>query len=127
MQLTLVAVALLIGAADDIVVKELDLKGLRRDFPKGSAERPTVITTADELAKAFPEEAVRERLKKDVDFAKQQLLFFAWSGSGGDKLLARVADGKVVFAYQRGLTRDLRGHMKLFVLPKGATWRVDGK
>src|ERR1051326_4451528 len=70
----------------DIDVKELDLKGLKRDFPKTTYDKPTGITSEDDLKKAFPEEDMQTAIKKDVDFSKQQIVFFAWSGSGQDKL-----------------------------------------
>jgi hypothetical protein len=113
-------------------VKEIDLKGLKRAPAEGGdVKKPTVITSAEELAKAFPEEELQGRIKKEVDFDKQRLLFFAWAGSGGDKLDFKVEDGKkgpeAVFTYRTGLTRDLRGHFHLYVLPKDATWRMADK
>src|SRR5262249_49180069 len=75
--------------AKSTVVRELDLKGLTQQRT-GQVEKPTVIASEGELAKAFPEKAVRERLLQEVDFRTQQLLFFAWSGSGQDKLTAEV-------------------------------------
>ncbi len=52
------------------------------------------------------------------------MLVFAWAGSGGDKvaLTDETKDGKTVLTvtYTRGLTRDLRQHVKLFMVPKGA-------
>jgi hypothetical protein len=113
---------------EDAAVKEIDLKGAKFGLPKGKADMPTVLKSAEELAKAIPDVEVQAKVKKEVDFAKQQLLFFAWSGSGGDRLAYNVEKGEkgplVVFLYTRGLTRDLRGHVHLFALPKDATWKV---
>src|SRR5262245_50101645 len=50
-------------------VKEIDLKGLMRRPPQGGdVNKPTEITSAEDLAKALPEEEVLARVKKEVDF-----------------------------------------------------------
>jgi len=114
----------------DAAVRTIDLTGFRGEA-RGNVKKPTAITNAEELAKAFPDKDWQERLKKQVDFGKEQLLFFAWSGSGGDKLSHTAEKGEkgpvVVFHYQAGLTDDLRRHFHLYALPKGATWRVEDK
>jgi hypothetical protein len=114
-----------------IDVKEIDLSGIKFDRPKGRADKPTAITSADELAKTVTIEEARKRIAKDVDFATQQVIWFAWSGSGGDKISSMVADGdngpEVVFQFERGLTRDLRGHIGAFVIPAKVAWRVERK
>lgn len=124
-------VTLAAEAQNDAAVKELDLKGLKRELPKGKIDAPTVLASVEELAKAFPEEDVQGRLKKEVDFTKQKLVFFAWSGSGGDRMAFQVEQGDkaptVVFQYTRGLTRDLRSHFHLYTVPKDATHRVEAK
>jgi hypothetical protein len=110
------------------LVKEIDLKGFSSKPKPGTVDKPTVIPTADGAAKAFPDDEVQARIKKEVDFGKQQLLFFSWAGSGGDKLEYTVEEGKkgpvVTFQFTAGRTRDLRGHVHLFALPADATWEV---
>jgi hypothetical protein len=110
-------------------VREIDAKGLGRKDRGVDATKPTVITSAEELAKVFPDEEVQKRLKKEVDFSKEKMLFFDWGGSGGDKLTFTETKGdkglEVVFSYRQGLTDDLRHHTKLYVLPKDATWKFD--
>ncbi len=110
--------------AEEKGVKEISLTGLKIMAAPGQVAKPTVITSADELAKAFPSKEVQEALSKQVDFTKQQLLFFSWAGSGQDKLTATSENGEVIFKYQRGRTKDLRRHVHLFVLPKDARWVV---
>lgn len=108
------------------VVKELAAQDVR--FPKGAGDvtRPLVIASAEDLAGSVPD--VRGRLKKEVDFASQKVLLFVWSGSGCDLLTFTVEKGdvgnKVVFRYDPGLTDDLRPHVRLFAVPRGATWTV---
>jgi hypothetical protein len=111
----------------DAAVKEIDIKGLKLPGARdGNVNKPTAITSAEELAKAVPDEDSQAKIKKEVDFAKQQLLLFSWAGSGGDKLSFAAVEGKneVLFTVKRGLTRDLRTHVHLFVLPKDTAWKV---
>jgi len=112
----------------DVVVKELDAKGVPRMLERGTVDKPMILASAAELAKAIPVEEVQTRIKKEVDFAKVKVLFFAWSGSGGDKLTPTVEKSEkgpeILFQYKRGLTLDLRPHVHLFAIPKDATWKV---
>jgi hypothetical protein len=114
------------SAADD--VKEIDLSktGFKATGrPMTTVAKPTEITTAEELEKAFPAKETVEAIAKEVEFGKQKLLFFAWSGSGQDKLAAgEIKDGEVTFNFRGGLTRDLRSHFKLFAVPKDAKWTL---
>jgi hypothetical protein len=112
----------------EAAVKELDAKGVPRVLERGEVDKPTAITSAEELTKAIAGEEVHTRLKKEVDFTKQQVLFFAWSGSGGDELTYTVEKGEkgpeVIFQYKRGLQKNLAPHVHLFAIPKDATWKV---
>jgi hypothetical protein len=105
-------------------VKELTAAGVDAALYRGSVKRPTFIDKDKSLSSAFDTEAAREAVKKQVNFKEQYLLLFAWSGSGQDKLEFDVNDTEVIFAFTPGRTRDLRRHAHLFVLPKGATWKV---
>ena len=114
-------------------VREIDTKDLGlRGFARGRPTMPTEITNAEELAKSFPDKEAQGRLKKEVNFRREKLLFFAWSGSGGDRLTfdEKLHKGKkgpeAVFHFKRGLTRDLRAHYQVFAVPKKATYRVEG-
>jgi hypothetical protein len=95
---------------------------------KGLLDKPTKITSAAELAKEVPNKDAQAAIAKQVDFKKEYLLLFAWSGSGGDRINFKVEKGKggpeVVFAYTRGFTRDLRRHGKLFAVPNKTTYRM---
>jgi hypothetical protein len=130
MKSVLCAVAVLVAVpafADepDANIKALATKGVKFDFAKGGNEPKAVeIKSADELAKAamFADDAGRDAIKKQVDFSKQKLVVFVWSGSGGDKLSGALSkNGKsVVFNYTQGLTDDLRRHAHVFAVPKDA-------
>ena len=114
-------------------VKEIALKGLKVPGARGgNVSKPVPITSADELAKAVPDKDAQAAISKEVDFAKQQLALFAWSGSGGDRLTFTADESKspveVTFTRTLGRTRDLRMHTHLFVMPKGAVIKMaDGR
>jgi hypothetical protein len=117
---------------DKAAVRKLELKGAKLGIPKGKVANPTEITTAEQLAKAFPDEQeLQAKIKSQVDFTKEKLLYFAWSGSGGDSLSFQVDKGEkgpvVTFMYKRGLTRDVRGHHALYAMPRDATWAMGKK
>jgi hypothetical protein len=113
----------------DGVAREIDLKGYSRDKTTGVASKPTKIANAEELAKAIPDKEWRDRIAKQVDFDKEELLFFAWTGSAGtDELSFKVEETKkgpvVVFIYKQGRGEDFpRPIFRLYALAKN--WRVE--
>ncbi len=123
-----VLLALPLFAADEKpAVKEIATKDLKVKAPEGG--KPTArteIKTADDLAKSPVLKGAADDIKKSVDFAKEKLVLFAWSGSGGDRIAGAAGkDGKTAeFTYTGGLTFDLRQHVKLFVVPKDAEVKV---
>jgi hypothetical protein len=110
------------------VAREIDLKEYQGSRINGDILKPRTITSAAELARAIPDKAWQERIARQVNFAKEHLLFFAWAGSGQDRLSLHLEGrGKaltVVFLYTRGLTDDLRSHFRLFAVAKDAVWEV---
>ncbi len=98
-------------------------------FDLGVAEKPLTIESADEAATHFDAENLAT-LKKEVDFSKQKVLLFAWRGSGQDRIEYVVLESfpeQVRFSYQRGRTRDLRQHVKVFVIRSNVEYSVNGK
>ena len=126
--LTLTTLTAVRGQEQKDAVREIDLKGLKLGAGKGKVTNPMVIASVEELQKAIPGEDVQNKIKGQVDFAKEKVLYFAWAGSGGDKLTPDVdmKDKQVTvnFRYKGGLTNDLRQHHHVFVIPKDATWNV---
>ena len=126
-----VVLATLTAVAGEEGVRAIDAKGFKFPMFKEDAKvaEPAVITSAAELAKAIPDEETQTKIKGQVDFAKEKLLHFRWAGSGGDKLGFKTAKGdkgpEVTILLQPGLTRDLRYHNQLFVVPKNATWKLE--
>jgi len=96
------------------------------DFATAVWTKPQVLKSVEESEKLFGKEGL-DSLAKEVDFAKQIVVVFAWRGSGGDKLNYTVAESspeQIVFALVRGRTRDLRQHTQVYVLRKNVVWSV---
>lgn len=128
----LVGVALLSAPAarglEDVkkdAVKEIDLKGfnVKRTALK-KVDEPAVLKDEEGLAKLFEGTHPLKANAKAVDFKTQQLLFFGWSGSGGDQLKVVPGEKEIVFEYVRGKTDDVRAHFRLFAIPKDARYKI---
>ncbi len=95
-------------------------------FDVASRIAPLVLRSADEAARHF-DAANAAALARQVDYARQAVLVFAWRGSGQDRLDAAVAESypeQVFFTYRPGRTRDLREHVRIFALRKNVAWRA---
>jgi hypothetical protein len=95
-------------------------------FKSASRGKPIVLSSAKDAAKHFSEKELA-KLAKKVDFKKQIVLVFAWRGSGQDSLKHVVMESfpeQVRFTLKRGRTRDLRPHVKLYVLRADVKWSV---
>lgn len=76
-----------------------------------------VVVGTIEQAKTF-----FDHLPPDVDFDKQEVILFAWAGSGKD-VIDYDRDGDVYhFVYKPGMTRDYRQHVKMFVMERKYDW-----
>ena len=87
---------------------------------------PIVLGSLEDALKHLTR-ASMERIAGSVDFDKQQVVIFAWQGSGQDRLSGHVAPGKVAEArlhYSPGRTEDLRTHTSIYAMPKGIKWTV---
>ncbi|MEZ6140253.1 MAG: hypothetical protein R3B84_06760 [Zavarzinella sp.] len=94
-------------------------------FVKGAAvTMPTEINSTDELKKISLAADEIEKIQKQVDFKVVKIILFQWSGSGMDELTAVVDKENVIFHYKRGLTKDLRSHAKVFMIPKKSNFTV---
>lgn len=111
---------------DSDPVREIDVKGLSFMREAGSAKKPLVIENAEGLKVLEGAKELQERIQKSADFTKEFVLVFAWAGSGGDRIaIGPSTKEKAVFTYTPGLTRDLRHHLKVFAVSKGAAWSVE--
>lgn len=95
-------------------------------FEAASRTAPLVLRSADDAARHFTA-AGAAALAKQVDFARQFVLVFAWRGSGQDRLDAAVAESypeQIFFTHRPGRTRDLREHVRVFALRRNVAWSV---
>ena len=86
---------------------------------------PITLRNKSEAAKYFAEPQLKLLLKK-VDFREQILLVFAWRGSGQDNMTYTVAVSfpeQITFKILPGRTRDLRPHLKIYVLRKNVKFK----
>jgi hypothetical protein len=116
---------------ENAVVRVIALGGFGRVETNGVAWKPTRITNSEELAKAFPDggEQWLDGIAKQVDFEKEELLLFSWTGSTTDSLSFKVEQTKrgpvAVFRYKRGWGEDLpKPRLRLYAIAKN--WRVEG-
>jgi len=107
------------------LVRVIDLKDFTRARTSGVATKPTKITNAAELAKAFPDtdRNWRNQIARQIDFEKEELLFFAWTGSNTDSLSFKVEQTSkgpvVVFRYKEGFGEDVpRPRFRLYAIAK---------
>jgi hypothetical protein len=108
-------------------IKQLTgLKPAKSVFGATTRGKPLVIKSDEDAAKHFTGDDLA-KLKKQVDFKKQVVLVFAWRGSGGDRLTFDVAESfpeQIFFSLKPGRTRDLRSHVKVYVLRSNVKWKV---
>jgi hypothetical protein len=129
MRLTLFAVLLVVPAAladvepkdKKVVAREIVVSGL--PSIRAAFGEPTKITSKEDAEKTLGKE-LSEKVLKEVDLKKEFLLLFRWSGSGGDKLSMTQDKGTVTFHLQRGRTKDLRMHAKLYALPNKTEYKL---
>ena len=108
----------------DVAVRELTTSKIKIVNPRLTYPKSTLISDHKELKDTFQDEEVVASIAKEVDFSKQKLIFFVWSSSGKDRITPKSLKNEIEFEYIRGLTRDLSTHVKLFVIPKGAKFKV---
>lgn len=118
---------------DKLVVKEIPSKDLKLTHPKaGKPREPATVASAEELEKNEVVGKAADEVKKHIDFAKQKLVVFAWSGSDRDILTYSIGVGSdarpfVYVEYLPGKTTDAKQHARLLVVPKDLKVVIDGK
>ena len=124
--ITIVSVS--VASAQQPIV-ELKVTPEKSVFKDAKWNKPIVIKSMEDAGKHFGEEA-QKTIGKEVDFKKQIVLVFAWQGSGGDKLEYAILESfpeQIPFSLRPGLTRDLRQHVRVFVLRSNVKWSVKEK
>ena len=106
-------VAIPLVATDKVAIKAADW------------EKPYPITDADDLKKMVPDAATRKKVMDAIDFKTHVLLVFAWQGSGGDAIGAKIVEEtpkEVRFTLKAGATDDVRQNVQLFAVAKETRW-----
>lgn len=133
MRLALSALLLLVPLAladktepdDPKAPKARELTLDKAPFGRGPAtSAPAKATSPKELETAVADKDARDAIAKQIDFRKEYVVIFHWSGSGGDRVTMTADTKEAVFTRTLGRTRDLRSHFKVFALPKKMTYRV---
>jgi hypothetical protein len=107
-------------------MKDVKLIRDRNELPP----KAIVIASVEDLAKSrlFADDASRSALAKQIDFGKQKIVLFVWSGSGGDRITAaQRREGETrtaIFTSTRGETDDLRDHAAAFAVPRDCDVKV---
>lgn len=115
--------------ASEPIVEIGDVQPKVSAFTFDGAKKPLVLQSVDEIAKHFDAKN-STNLKNRVDFGKQEVLVFAWRGSGQDRIGYEVLESfpeQIRFSYRPGRTRDLRQHVKIFVVRSDVKCIVNGK
>jgi RNA polymerase sigma factor (sigma-70 family) len=73
------------------LVREINLAGYQSKQPETDFGRPMPIADPQALAKAFPDQAWQQKIAAQVNFDKERLLLFTWSGADDDKLTTKLA------------------------------------
>lgn len=85
---------------------------------------PTRMKSREELAEVMNSASLTKAILKEVDFRKEHLLLFIWSGSRGDRLKAAGKASEVTFEYTAGKTDDVFRHVIMFTVPAKAKVKV---
>ena len=83
------------NAEDKPAVRKIDLKDVKLKH-EGKEPQNSEIASAEALLKSklFADEASRELVKKQVDFAKEKLVVSAWSASEGGRFTTEIERGE---------------------------------
>lgn len=101
---------------------------LRNEETKTTIEKlnaPIILNSMEEALKHLTRDSM-ERIAEVVDFEKQQVVVFAWQGSGQDRLNGHLVSPKdgANFQYTPGRTKDLKTHSTIYAMPKGTKMNV---
>lgn len=115
------------GWASEPIVEIAEVKV--PEFTLEGGKKPLLLQSIDEAA-AYLGEKHLAALKDKVNFSKQEVLVFAWLGSGQDRIAYEVLESlpeQIRFSYQPGRTRDLRPHVKVFAVRSDVKCIANGK
>lgn len=104
-------------------VKEIPSFYLRPELYNTVSEYPLVIQNGYAFVDNYTlAERYFDHLPPEVNFDAEQVVIFAWNGSGQDKIEYEKIDDVYHFVYKRGKTKDLKQHLKIVSVPKKNEW-----
>jgi len=104
-------------------VKEIPSFYLRPELYNSVVEYPLVIQNGYAFVDSFQiAEKYFDHLPPEVNFDAEQVVIFAWNGSGQDKIEYEKMDNVYHFVFKRGQTKDLKQHIKIVSIPKKNEW-----
>ncbi len=111
-------------AGDKPAVRQIDLKDVKLKH-EGKEPQSSEIASAEALSKSklFADEASRELVKKQVNFAKEKLVVSAWSASEGGRITTEIERGEILtvtFVYQAGERAGVKQYGAVYIVPKTA-------
>jgi hypothetical protein len=103
--------------------REIVVKGLPR--LAGSSDRPIIVPSEKRLAELVPNEDARASILKQVNFRKEHLLLFCWTGANSDRLTpVNSKAGGANFEITAKEDGKATYHAKLFAVPARAKVKV---
>ena len=105
-------------------ITELKIKGVNVHGETFKIGVTGLEVKEDQLDKYFKKDAIKT-IKKSIDFTKQKLVVIAWQGSGRDSMNYVIKESypeQILFDRKRGRTKDLRSHLRVFILRKNVSW-----
>lgn len=113
-----------VNAEDKPAVRKIDLKDVKLKH-EGKEPQNSEIASAEVLSKSklFADEASRDLVKKQVNFAKEKLVVSAWSASEGGRFTTEIERGEILtvtFVYQAGDRAGVKEYGAVFIVPKTA-------
>lgn len=104
-------------------VREIPTFYLRPEIYNSVVEHPAVISNGYAFVDSVQlADKYFDHLPPEVNFDAEQVVIFAWNGSGQDKIEYEKIDDVYHFVYKRGQTRDLKQHLKIVSVPKKNEW-----
>jgi hypothetical protein len=92
---------------------------------RGSYDAPVSIPSGRRLAELVTDKEARAAIAKQVDFGREKLVLFSWTGTSRDRLTpVKGAPGEAAFEYELGRAFDVAGHARLFAVPAHAKVKV---
>ncbi len=110
-------------ASGDKLVRPLELKSFLTTKAQENVFSPFAANSKAEVVKLLGLQQA-EDIEEQMSFKTHRVLLFMWAGSGQDRLDFDLGEGKAIFRYVPGRTRDYRKHQKAFAVTKSLTWAV---